>query len=112
MFQDYWLETVCALRFYVGTHGMLLIFPVVTQVGLNAWSCSCSILSVYSVGFMSVGEGKCCESRYSSVSVPGLVIDPSSLSRVSSVYYIPKCVCCIIDFCQALGRARFPWDGS
>ena len=42
-------------------------------------------LVMYSVGFTGVDYGKCCESKYSSVSAPGSVIVPSAFSNVPKV---------------------------
>ena len=66
-----------------------LTFSGVTQSGWKLFMSSLVIdLELYSVGLTVVEEGKCCDSRYSNVSVPGSVIVPSSFSSVPSVYYI------------------------
>ena len=44
-----------------------------------------TFLLLYTVVFIGVAEGKCCVSKYSSVSEPGVVIVPSGFSRVPSV---------------------------
>ena len=63
-----------------------LTFSGVTQSGWKAFISSLVIdLLLYSVGLTGVDEGKCCVSRYSSVSVPGSVIVPSVFSSVPSV---------------------------
>ena len=63
-----------------------MTFSVVTQSGWKAFISSLVIdLLLYSVGLTGVEEGKCCVSRYSSVSVPGSVIVPSVFSSVPSV---------------------------
>ena len=47
-------------------------------------------LLLYSVGFTGVDDGKCCESKYSRVSIPGSVIVPS---------VFPAClVCALLSF--------------
>ena len=65
---------------------MLLTFSGVTQSGWKAFISSLVIdLWLYSVGLTGVDEGKCCVSRYSRVSAPGLVIVPSAFSSVPNV---------------------------
>ena len=44
-----------------------------------------TFLLLYTVVFIGVAEGKCCVSKYSSVSGPGDVIVPSGFSSVPSV---------------------------